>query len=274
METIQYKLEQFEGPLDLLLSLITKNKLNIDDIPIAVLCDQYMAYINHSMEHQVELASEFLVMASELMLIKSRMLLPRTNEAEEDPRKALVDTVLEYQKAKLGAEELRILFAEYGDRMVKEQDDLSPDRTYVAPHAVELLASALSHVLTEAKVTSETAKNSFEQIVRAPRIPLKTVVTELIATLRKKSAVYLDDYFRASADYPEMVAKFLAILELLKSHIIALDVTDEREDGVTNVSTHLPLTLHPEADEQKFESLALSEDGAEAAEPQKDKNLW
>lgn len=274
METIQYKLEQFEGPLELLLSLITKNKINIDDIPIAMLCDQYMAYIQHSLEHQVELASEFLVMASELMLIKSRMLLPRSNEAEEDPRKALVDTVLEYQKAKLGAEELRAMFAEYGDRMVKEEDDLSPDRTYVAPHAVSLLAAALSRVLTEAKVTSEMAKNSFEPIVHAPRIPLKTVVADLVATLRERGSVYLDDYFRASASYPEMVAKFLGMLELLKSHIIILIETDETEDGVTNVSTHLPLTLHPEADEQKVESLALSEDGTEAAEPQKDEFLW
>ncbi len=255
MEVLNYKLDQFEGPLDLLLTLIDKNKINIDDIPIALLCDQYMEYINHSVDNNIEIASEFLLMASELMLIKSRMLLPRHDEEEEDPRKALVDSVLEYRKAKLAAEELKSLFSAYGDRMSKEPEDLSDDKSYVAPHSVDLLVKALTRVLSETKITSETAKKSFEKIVHAPRIPIKTVVTGLLSALRQKDRLYLDDYFKESVNYGEMIAKFLCILELLKSHI--LDITDDTysEDGVTNMASHITISLNPNADESRLNEI-------------------
>ncbi len=260
MEQLNYKLDQFEGPLDLLLSLIVKNKLNIDDIPIALLCDQYMEYINHSIENNIDVASEFLLMASELMLIKSRMLLPRKDEEEEDPRRALVDTVLEYQKAKMAAEELRGMFTAYGDRMSKEPEDLSDDRSYVAPHSVDLLVKALTGVLTETKITSETAKKSFEKIVHAPRIPIKTVVTGLIGRLRTEERLYLDDYFRSSENYGEMVAKFLCILELLKSRIIQItDAPEEDEGGIINIVSAIRITLNEDADESRLNELEMPE---------------
>ena len=100
MEAITYKLEQFEGPLDLLLSLISKNKVNIEDIPISLICDQYMSYIREAETLDMELATEFLVMASELMYIKSKMLLPKAAPDEEDPRAGLADALLRYQQAK------------------------------------------------------------------------------------------------------------------------------------------------------------------------------
>ncbi len=262
MEVLNYKLDQFEGPLDLLLTLIDKNKINIDDIPISLLCDQYMEYINHSLDNNIEVASEFLLMASELMLIKSRMLLPRHDEEEEDPRKSLVDSVLEYQKAKLAAEELKSMFSAYGDRMSKEPEDLSDDKSYVAPHSVDLLVKALTRVLTETKITSEAAKKSFEKIVHAPRIPIKTVVTGLISTLRTKKHLYLDEYFKESVNYGEMIAKFLCILELLKSHILDITDTIEREDGVTDMASHITISLNPNADENRLneiDSLDLDE---------------
>ena len=80
MEQITYKIDQFEGPLDLLLTLITKNKIDIADIPIALICDQYMEYISTMQKLDMELSSEFIVMAAELMVIKSRMLLPKDEE--------------------------------------------------------------------------------------------------------------------------------------------------------------------------------------------------
>ena len=84
MEAVTYRLEQFEGPLDLLLTLIHKNKVSITDIPIALICDQYMEYIENAEELNMDVASEFILMASELMLIKSKMLLPREDEDEEN----------------------------------------------------------------------------------------------------------------------------------------------------------------------------------------------
>ena len=144
---LNYKLEKFEGPLDLLLSLISKNKIDIADIPIALLCDQYMEYINAAEELDMDLSSDFLYMASELMLIKSRMLLPRDEENDEDPREALAAALLEYQRAKSASERLKVMFGEYGGRMVKETDEISPDKTYVADHESELLYKAFVKVM-------------------------------------------------------------------------------------------------------------------------------
>lgn len=105
-----YKLERFEGPLDLLLHLIEKNKVNIYDIPIAEITDQYMDYVNHMEERDLDVVSEFLVMAATLLDIKARMLLPKEEtpeEEEEDPRAELVARLLEYKTFRLMSSELK-----------------------------------------------------------------------------------------------------------------------------------------------------------------------
>ena len=104
-ETLTYRLETFEGPLDLLLSLVHKNKMKIDDIPISVICEQYLDYINRAAVLNMDLAAEFIDMASELMLIKSRMLLPRESENEEDPRAGLAEAIARLAAAKKAAGE-------------------------------------------------------------------------------------------------------------------------------------------------------------------------
>lgn len=242
METINYKFEIFEGPLELLLSLVDKHKLKIDDIPIDLLCEQYINYMKEASENSIELACEFIYMASELMLIKSRMLLPRDPVKDEDPRKPLIDAIKEYQRTKLAASELSDMFSEFGSRMVKEQDDISPDKTYVADHSIELLRAALIHVYTETKLSEKTIKEEFSGIVNAPRIPVETVMTTLIDKLRSGS-IYLDGYFRHSQNRGELIAKFLGILELLKSKIISVDEVCDEETGVTDINAHVKLTL-------------------------------
>lgn len=243
MEIINYKFELFEGPLDLLLTLVEKNKLKIDDIPIDLICEQYMEYIREASLYNIELACEFLYMASELMLIKSRMLLPRDPEKDEDPRKILVDAILEYQKAKLAATELSDLYMEYGTRMVKEMDDISPDKTYVADHSLELLRAALIHVFTETRINEKTAQKEFDKIVNVARIPVHTVISNLISDLRQGD-VYLDSFFRDSENKSEIIAKFIGILELLKSHIVTVDDDSaDSETGVTNMATHAKISL-------------------------------
>ncbi|MBQ6835061.1 MAG: segregation/condensation protein A, partial [Lachnospiraceae bacterium] len=107
---ISYKLESFEGPLDLLLHLIEKNKVNIYDIPIAMITDQYLEYVKHMEEESLDVVSEFLVMAATLLDIKARMLLPKeVNEEgeEEDPRAELVERLLEYKTYKYMSLELK-----------------------------------------------------------------------------------------------------------------------------------------------------------------------
>ncbi len=239
MDIINYKLDVFEGPLDLLLSLVIKNKMKIDDIPIDILCAQYMDYIRMASEQSIELACEFLYMASELMLIKSRMLLPRDDTKDEDPRQSLVDAILEYQKAKLAASELS---DQYLERMVKEQDDISPDRSYVADHSSELLCTALLHVLSEVKLNNTDVKDKFAEIVKAPIIPVETVMTELISKLHNGS-IYLDEYFNSCDSRTEIIAKFIGILELMKTHIISIESDDEAGTGVTNILSHIKINL-------------------------------
>ena len=256
MDTINYKFELFEGPLELLLSLVIKHKMKIEDIPIDLLCDQYMAYMEEAAGQNIELACEFLSMASELMLIKSRMLLPRAPEDVEDPRAPLINALLEYQKAKLAAAQLSDLFAEYGSRMVKEQDDVSPDRTYVAPHHAELLRAALMHVLTEAKETADnSAMEKFESIVNVTPIPLQTVIGGLIDRLKQKDSFFLDNYFTPQDSKVTLIAKFIGILELLKSRIIQLEETAPAEDGITDMMSHAKITLIAGDDEIKASSL-------------------
>lgn len=119
-DDLTFHLEIFDGPLDLLLALIAKNKVNIYDIPIALILDQYMEYIHQMDLFNLEVASEFIVMAAQLMVIKSRLLLPKPeNEDEEDPRQELVDLLLEYKRAKQTAEVLHELEFTYGGRFEK-----------------------------------------------------------------------------------------------------------------------------------------------------------
>lgn len=238
---INYKFELFEGPLELLLSLVDKHKMKIDDIPIDLLCDQYMSYIREAQLYNIDLACEFTYMASELMLIKSRMLLPRDVKKDEDPRKPLVDAMLEYQKTKLAAAELSDMYGEYGGRMIKEQDEISRDKKYVADHSVELLRAAFVHVLTETKLTEKTVREKFSEIVNAPRIPVGELMTSLIGKLRI-GRVYLDDYFLSSSGRSEMIGKFICVLELIKSKIVVVE-EEGSDDGVTDMTSHITVSL-------------------------------
>ena len=256
---ISYKLEQFEGPLDLLLSLISKNKIDIKDIPISLLCDQYMEYISKAEELDMELSSDFLYMASELMLIKSRMLLPRDEEHDEDPREALAAALLEYQKAKTASEQLKVMFGEYGGRMVKETDEIAPDRTYVADHEAELLYKAFLKVMNEVRVTDEDAKKKFEPILKKRTVSVVSIVENLARRLRGGKKISLGSFFRQAEDRLELVSMFLAMLELLKSgHLVINEETDD-PDGVIDAASGVTISLAPGADIEDMAKLVVEE---------------
>ncbi len=245
---LSYKLEKFEGPLDLLLSLISKNKIDIADIPISLLCDQYMEYISMAEELDMELSSDFLYMASELMLIKSRMLLPRNDETGEDPREALAAALLEYQRAKSASERLKELFGEYGGRMIKETDEISPDKTYVADHEAELLYKAFVKVMNEVKITDEEAKQKFEPILKKRTVSVVSIVENLARRLRGGRKVTLGSFFRQAEDRLELVSMFLAVLELMKSGHLSIGEEVEDRDGVIDAASDITISLAKDAD--------------------------
>ena len=123
-ESLNFKLEIFEGPLDLLLSLISKNKVDIYDIPISLILDQYLENLEMMRKMDMDVAGEFITMASELMLIKSRMLLPKSPlEEDVDPRERLAQALIEYKRAKEAAVMLNENYLKYAGRIAKSMDE-------------------------------------------------------------------------------------------------------------------------------------------------------
>ena len=191
MENLSYKLEAFEGPLDLLLQLIEKNKVKITDIPIALIFEQYMEYLDMMQAMDMEVAGEFIVMASELMLIKSKMLLPKAEPETEDPREQLAAMLVEYQRMKQAAGYLAEQYAEHSGRIVKDTDEVKPDSGRLEPQNVESLRRVMLGMLRQMdkadvdKANRERAEQPFERILRAPIVPVSSKIFGVIRHLVK-----------------------------------------------------------------------------------------
>lgn len=228
MDAVTYKLEQFEGPLDLLLTLIHKNKVSITDIPIALICDQYMQYIGEAEELNMDVASEFIVMASELMLIKSKMLLPREDEDEEDPRAQLADALLRYQQAKEASQKLAPLYAFYSGRMVKDTDEISIDKTYVQDQQVTDLCTAVRRIIAYNNALEKAATTTFTPMISKPIIPVEIKIVSILRTIEKRGAATLEDLIIGESTLPDAIASFLGVLELVKvRRLLIADDIDE-----------------------------------------------
>ena len=257
-----YKLEQFEGPLDLLLSLIQKNKVSITDIPISLICDQYLEYITQAQRLDMELASEFIVMASELMLIKSKMLLPKAEEDEEDPRATLTDALLRYQQAKEAAAKLLPMYAFYSGRMVKDTDEISVDKTFVADQDVTALCAAVRRIVAYNNALERAATTAFKPMISKPIIPVEVKIVSIIRTVQNRGAASLEDILIDEATLPDMIASFLGVLELIKVRkLIVADTVDgewDKENALLNSSTRFIINDNT-ADIE--ESEYLDEDG-------------
>lgn len=223
---LSYKLEVFEGPLDLLLSLIAKNEIDIYDIPIALVFEQYMDYIKRMQTLDMDVASEFIVMASELMLIKSRMLLPKVvvEGVEVDPREDLVRTLLEYQRAKAEAEYLSDRYKQFFGRFTKETDEVGVDKTYVADQESAYLLEALERILKRIRLdedmkNDDAAKTLTHIITQRPSTVSER--TEIIlSTLREKKKASFMDLMLVCRSRSEIIASFMAILALISSQKI------------------------------------------------------
>ena len=247
MEAIQYKLDVFEGPLDLLLNLISKNKMNIEDIPIAIICDQYMEYIENAEKMNIDLSADFLVMASQLMLIKSRILLPRAQEDEEDPAEELARMLLEYKHAKEASQKLGDLFSQYNGRLEKDTDEIAPDRTYVAEHDVYLLQAALLRVMNTIEVTDEAAEERIRPLISTKTVSVgERVYSILRIFLTEGHKLNVLKCFKDVYTKHEAVATFMAILELLRAGRVTLEENTEdfEVEGVIVVEKGVYLNLY------------------------------
>ena len=263
MEAVTYRLDQFEGPLDLLLTLIQKNKVNISDIPIALICDQYIEYITKAEELDMEVASEFLVMASHLMLIKSRMLLPRPEDEKEDPRAELTDALIRFQQAKEAVTKLSPMYAYYSGRMVKDTDEISVDKTYVHDQEVTALCAAVRRIIAYNNALERAANTAFTPMISKPIIPVEIKIVSILRTVEARGAASLEELISAEASLPDAIASFLGVLELIK--VRKLLVADEinEENALLNASTRFILNTD---DDTVEESEYFTKDIAEGEE--------
>ena len=228
MQTISYKLEQFEGPLDLLLNLIQKNKVDITDIPIALICEQYLDYIEMAENADMELAGEFITMASRLMLIKSKMILPRNEAIEEDPREDLTDTLIKAARAKALSEYLRSRYYTYGRRMVKDTDEISPDRTFVLDQTPEKLSEAAKKIFAYKRSEKTEGITKITPIIKRPIVPVEEKIVGIISHFKKRKKNSLHEILNDARSRPELIAIFIGVLELIKQgQITIVDSPDE-----------------------------------------------
>lgn len=232
MEEPVYKIEVFEGPLDLLLSLIYKNKVDITDIPIALIFDQYMDYLTQMQKLDMEIAGDFIVMGSELMLIKSRMLLPKPEGTEaEDPRTRLASALIEYKHAKEVAEDLSVLNAEYCGRFVKDTEEIPADDSFIAEHSAQLLRRAMIRVLHNRDKQAEPtlSQNLISPIIRRRIVPVGAKIIGVMRKLLRYGKQPFEGLFDTCTSRSELVATFLAVLELLK--VNRINVCDPECEG-------------------------------------------
>ena len=231
-QQLTYRLDQFEGPLDLLLTLISKNKVSITDIPIALICDQYMEYIEQAQKMDPDIASEFIVMASELMLIKSRMLLPHEEGTENDPRREIADALLLYQQAKLVATELKPRYDEFSGRYVKGTDEIPPEKGLPLNLDANMLVKALETVLKRMKV-AEARKNPTELVnplIKRKVVSVEEKIEEICQLLDEHEEASLFFLLKDADSRSELVARFMGVLELIKIHRISITTVHFVED--------------------------------------------
>ena len=255
MDAVTYRLDQFEGPLDLLLTLIQKNKVSITDIPISLICDQYVAYITEAQMLDMEVASEFIVMASELMLLKSRMLLPRAEEEEEDPRQGLADALLRYQQAKEAAAKLSPLYAYYSGRMVKDTDEISVDKTYVHDQDVTALCSALKRIIAYNNALERAATTTFTPMISKPIIPVELKIVSILKRLERQSVASLEELIIDEVTLPDLIASFLGVLELVKVRKLLIADDIDADNALLSASTRF--ILNPDAPDESEDASPL-----------------
>ncbi|NLT57620.1 MAG: segregation/condensation protein A [Clostridiales bacterium] len=215
-QPMTYTLEVFEGPLDLLLHLIERNKLEVADIPVALLLEQYLAVVEQYREIDLDNLSEFLLMASQLLYIKSKLLLPR-EEGEEDPRDELRSMLEDYLRYRELADELERRFEQNGRRsFVKPREDFAESRPVLKPHSPDKLLSAYRAVFTGSLRRTPPPIAHFKGILTHSTVSVASKVFALSRRLLERRRLPMRQLFLAQPSRADIVACLMALLELLR----------------------------------------------------------
>lgn len=222
MSELSFKIDVFEGPLDLLLHLISKNKVSICDIPISMITDQYFAYIELMQQLDMEIGGEFLVMASQLLYIKSKMLLPSDDEEEEDPRAELADRLEEYRRYKEISGEMEKLSHSMESVVFKgaEPLNLPKVKTENREIPIEKLFEAFFTVIDRSATRKPIDPKTFKRVIGRTNYSVRTASKSVIGKLKKGEKTAFEELFTGLKVRGEYVATFLALLELIKESAV------------------------------------------------------
>jgi segregation and condensation protein A len=223
VDSMPVRLDQFEGPLDLLLHLIRKNEVNIYDIPISLITSQYLETIELMQELDLDIAGEFVVMAATLIHIKSKMLLPRPETAagvageDEDPRDALVRRLLEHQKYKAAAELL------HEREQVRSAQWLRPDERVASLAGDEYepeLEVDLFSLLAAFQAVVQRARQRPKVLLPPEQMPVEVRIDQLLARLSETEACGFEDLFADVHERSGLIVTFLALLEMIRLKLV------------------------------------------------------
>ncbi len=222
---LTFKLEEFEGPLDLLLHLIAKHKMNLYDINIVSLIDQYVALVQSAQTDSMDAASEFIEMAARLVQMKSYLLLPKSEEAER-MRAELTGLLIEYSLCKEVAAKLKVR-ADNTWLVVREPAVVEFDQSYQLHHDPIVLQQAYDSMHGRKKQKRVPQQAQFEPIVQAPVVSVSTRIIHVLRGLMRGNVRCLKDLFDGTGSRSQTVATFLAVLELVRGGRITIDENAE-----------------------------------------------
>ena len=227
-KVLLYKTEEFEGPLDLLLQLIARNKLNIYDIKISVLVEQYLEQITLMKENEMDVASEFLEMASRLLYIKTVSLLPKHEEVEQ-LKKELTGELLEYQVCKQVAETFAGMTDGF-DTFVRGPEPFEVDKTYVLVHDSVDVYNAYVTAMGRMDRRVAVPTQAFTKIVAKKIYSVSSKIIFVMRNLWGKGKKKLTNLYSGARDRSELVATFLAVLELTKANRVRITGDNENTE--------------------------------------------
>ncbi len=223
------EMQDFEGPLDLILFLLSKNKIEIQDIPIVLILDQYLAYLEQRKQLDLEIASDFITMAAHLMYIKTRMLLSIEDEEAKNEMDELIASLKErqqkdtYVRVRMLTEVLGPMSAFGRDAMTKNPEPIHRGKVYEYDHEREDLVSAFESIRDRAdQFAPSKLTAAFSEIVKREPYPVADKASEIIRRLKEWGMTRFQLLFRGSHSRSEVVATFIAVLELCRAKVIKL----------------------------------------------------
>ena len=224
------EMEDFEGPLDVIFELLSKNKIEIKDVSITAILEQYTAYLDEMKRLDMEIASEFITMASHLMLIKTKMLLSAAEQAEAESELDLIRKSLMERKRKEAMDQIRLAITELEPRneigrnlFTKEPEPLKREQGYRYKHDVRDLLRALDMIAERSQRQLPPPTANFQGIVGKEPYPIGKKTGEVLRQLVLRGVERMKNLFRGNKSRSEVVATFLAILDLCKTNAVTLE---------------------------------------------------